>query len=1543
MIEKNLKKYSFDDVRKETLKYFNGDELATDVWIRKYCLKSENTYHELNPHDMHRRIAKELSRIENKYPNPISEEEIYETLKYFKRIVPQGSPMSGIGNDLQIVSLSNCFVVGNERDSDSYGGIMKLDQEIVQLQKRRGGVGLDLSFVRPAGSPVKNSAITSTGVVPFMERFSNSTKEVAQDGRRGALMESISIKHPDAESFIDAKLTDGKVTGANVSIKITNEFMNAVIEDKPFIQQYPIDSANPTYTKVINAKKLWQKIIHNAWKSAEPGILFWDTIINESIPDCYADLGFKTTSTNPCVSEDTMVLTDKGQFKIIDILNQKVNVWNGKNFTEVTPQITGYNQKMIKITFSDGSELKCTPYHGFYVWDGYYCNSNLIKKDAKDLVINDRLERYVLPSLIKDDGLNLDREFYTLGFFAGDNFFLRDKENKIQMLLHGERKNLVNKLNVTDIILDDNENDVMFVRIELPHTDLDLSILKKYVPKYQNNSPSSIMSWLVGILDSDSTYDSTEGSISISSTDREFLNEIKLHILNFIGIGGKIINKSECDLNKNSEYCLVINECDVIKLYELGLRTHYPEINDNIFEYDKYEFITVKSIETIEDAEKVYCFTESERGRGCFNGIVTANCGEIPLCPDDSCRLLALNLYGYIVNPFQSNSYFNWELFKSDVIKAQRYMDDIIDLENEKIDAILEKINSDPEDEFIKQYEIRLWERIKHKTLSGRRTGLGITAEGDMIAALGMIYGTDEANDFSERIHKTLKLEAYRSSIIMAKERGTFPIYNVEREINNPFIERIKFEDIELYTLMQKYGRRNIALLTIAPTGCSDKESMITTDDGFFKLSELCNANETGFHALNRHINVIQDNSINKSTKGFNNGYSKTKKIITDSGIELESTYNHQYKIITKDGNYSWKRVDEMAIGDMIVSRIGGYNKEINPELLQFEFEDNISNGKIKLPKYLDDDFAKFLGILYANGSMSSEGIKIHYDCNCEYYIKIKNLIKKIFEYDIESCNEEQCKTIYIQSNILVRFLMINNLFTEKMDDIEIPLLIRMSSKKSIESFVNGYWFTCKNEINNYKYINTKSKKIAQQLAVIIRGIGKNVKIESHINEDEITYRIYENEFGSVGFVDDGYISNDNKNWLRLVRNFGDELFFDEIIDIIDSETETLDIEVPNKNMYLLNSSVSHNTVSLMTQTTSGIEPVFLPVYKRRRKINPNDKDVRIDFIDHEAIAWQEYPVFHHKFETWLDMSGYDLKIVKSMTYDQVQEIVKKSPYYKATSNDVNWVKKVEMQGRIQKHIDHSISVTVNLPEDISEEIVAKVYESGWEVGCKGITVYRDGSRNGVLISNSEKKEKEKSEIFQDTHAPKRPKRLKADVIRFQNNLEKWIAVVGLLDGRPYEIFTGRLENGLANLPISIKECEVVKNIIENDSFDEIGKPIKIRKKRYDIEYVDGNGDKQILSGLNHTFNPEYWNYAKLMSSVLRHGMPMEYVYELISGLNLNDIHLNTWKNGVARMIKRYIRDGAKGKGKCPECGGENLQFKEGCLICIDCGNGRCG
>ncbi|MCX6256105.1 MAG: adenosylcobalamin-dependent ribonucleoside-diphosphate reductase [Bacteroidia bacterium] len=830
--------YSHDEVVEESIQYFKGDELAARVWTNKYALKdSFGNLFEKSPDDMHRRLAREIHRMEMKYKNPLSEELIYSVLKDFKYIVPQGGPMTGIGNQYQIASLSNCFVIGNDGSSDSYGGIMKIDQEQVQLMKRRGGVGHDLSHIRPKGTPVLNSALTSTGVVPFMERYSNSTREVAQDGRRGALMLSISIKHPDSGKFIDAKLESGKVTAANVSVKLTDDFMKAVEEKTLFRQQYPINSSNPKFAKDIDAVQLWSKIIHNAWKSAEPGVLFWDTIIRESVPDCYADLGYATVSTNPC--------------------------------------------------------------------------------------------------------------------------------------------------------------------------------------------------------------------------------------------------------------------------------------------------------------------------------------GEIPLCPYDSCRLLAINLFSYVNNPFTPGAEFDYELYKEHVGLAQRMMDDIIDLELEKIDAILAKIDADPEIEELKLVERNLWKNIRKKSEEGRRTGIGITAEGDMLAGLGMRYGSDEATNFSVEVHKTLALETYKSSTYLAKERGAFAIYDAEREKSNPFILRMKEADPVMYNNMIKFGRRNIALLTIAPTG----------------------------------------------------------------------------------------------------------------------------------------------------------------------------------------------------------------------------------------------------------------------------------------------------------------------------------------------------------------------TTSLMTQTTSGIEPIFSIFYKRRRKVNPNDKDVKVSFQDEVGDSWEEFNVFHHKFVDWLKLNGYDSDEVTRMRDEEIESIIAKSPYYKATANDVDWIAKVRMQGAIQKWVDHSISVTINLPADAKEELVSELYLTAWKSGCKGATVYRDGSRNGVLIAG-------KNEIRPER--PKRPKVLDCDVIRFNINEEKWVAFVGLKESRPYEIFTGIADEEIFPIPKSIIKGKIIK------TRDEDG------KTRYDFQYTDKYGYKKTIGGLSHMFKPEFWNYAKLISGVLRHEMPIADVVNLIQSLRLDSESINNWKNGVERALKKYIPNGTKAKGKCGECGSDNLVYEEGCLICKDCGSSKC-
>ena len=844
-------KFTEEEARRASKEYFGGDELAAQVWVNKYALKdSQGNLYERTPEDMHWRLAREIARIENKYPNPLNEQELFDLFDHFRYIVPQGSPMTGIGNNFQVSSLSNCFVIGVDGEADSYGGIFKIDEEQVQLMKRRGGVGHDLTHIRPEGSPVKNSALTSTGIVPFMERYSNSTREVAQGGRRGALMLSVAIKHPDSEKFIDAKMVQGKVTGANVSVKIDDDFMRAVESEEMYTQQYPVYSNDPLVSKKVNAKALWDKIIHNAWSSAEPGVLFWDTILRESVPDCYADLGYRTVSTNPC--------------------------------------------------------------------------------------------------------------------------------------------------------------------------------------------------------------------------------------------------------------------------------------------------------------------------------------GEIPLCPYDSCRLLAINLYSYVENPFTKEARFNIELFRKHVGLAQRIMDDIIDLEIEKIEKILEKIESDPEDNIVKRTEYELWDKIMNKTLRGRRTGVGVTAEGDMLAALGLRYGTEEATEFSEEVHSVIAVEAYRSSVEMAKERGAFEVYDAKREASNPFVARIKSKDAALYEDMVKYGRRNIACLTIAPTG----------------------------------------------------------------------------------------------------------------------------------------------------------------------------------------------------------------------------------------------------------------------------------------------------------------------------------------------------------------------TTSIMTQTTSGIEPTFMPVYKRRRKVNPNDVNARVDFVDPEGDAFEEYIVFHHKFAEWMRVNGIDTE--KNYTQEELDEIIARSPYYKATSNDIDWLQKVKMQGRVQKWVDHSISVTINLPASATEELVSQLYLEAWKSGCKGCTIYRDGSRSGVLVSVSKKEDEKKDEkrcICFSMSEYERPKELNCDIVRFQNKKEKWIAFVGLKDGRPYEIFTGIAddEEGIL-LPKSVTEGKIIKTTDDEGN------------RRYDFQYKNTRGYKTTVEGLSHKFDKEYWNYAKLISGVLRYGMPIDQVVKLVGSLQLDSESINTWKAGVERALKKYIPDGTQMESmECPECHQHTIVMKEGCLVCSNCGYSKCG
>jgi ribonucleotide reductase alpha subunit len=1211
--EKKQEIYTREQAIEASLKYFNGDSLAAEVWVNKYALKDSNeNIFELTPDDMHKRIAREFARAESKFENPLSEEEIYSLIKDFKYLVPQGSPMAGIGNDFQYVSLSNCFVIGNDKDSDSYGGILKLDQELVQLMKRRAGVGLDLSFVRPKGTPVKNSALTSTGVVPFMERFSNSTREVAQDGRRGALMESISIVHPDSEAFIDAKMDEKKVTGANVSVRVSDDFMKAALSENKFTQKYPIDSNTPKYTKEIEASPLWKKVIHNAWKRAEPGVLFWDTIIRESIPDCYADLGFKTTSTNPCIPGDTWILTDCGPRQVKDLLGKQFNAIVDGVMSPSTAEgffLTGH-KKVYEVKTKRGYSIRATHNHELErVVDisrdkkhTEWCEVKYLNVGDKINISNNRENNWkgfgnseqgwLIGNLIGDGTFDSKRAIFE---YWGDN---RNEMKEYAISLIKNNFKHRNDLGSGDNLF--NEEIMHKVRIgssEVFKLAKELEVVNKHISeKIEKTSSNFQIGFISGIFDADGTVnDNLEKGINVrlASSDLNNLYSIQRMLSRFGIISSVYENRrtggfkampngkgGQKDYFVNAQHELIISK-DNVDIFNqvIGFKDEVKskKLNEAISNLNLrglYRERFCDEIESIVEAgyEDVYDCQITGINKFEANGIVTHNCGEITLCPNDSCRLLILNLYSYVENPFTDKAKFNFELFKKHVVIAQRLMDDLIELELEKIDKILGKINSDPEEEEIKRAEIKLWTNIKNKCIQGRRTGLGVTAEGDMMAALGIIYGTDEGNKFAEKVHKNLKLAAYASSVELAKERGAFPIYDWEKEKNNPFILRIKKEDAELYENMVKYGRRNIALLTIAPTG----------------------------------------------------------------------------------------------------------------------------------------------------------------------------------------------------------------------------------------------------------------------------------------------------------------------------------------------------------------------SVSILTQTTSGIEPAFMIMYMRRRKINPNDKNARVDFTDSVGDSWQEYPVFHHKFLVYLEANGYNVNEVINMPKEDIEKIIKKSPYYKATSNDVDWVKKVEMQGMVQKHVDHSISVTVNLPEDISEETVAKVYETGWRSGCKGVTVYREGSRSGVLVSETEKKEKQKEKMFEDSHAPKRPKFLDADVHRFTNKGEKWIAFVGLFEGRPYEIFTGREDE--FKIPKSIENGVIRRLKIDGES-------------RYDFIINHKTDDVMIIEGLSKAFNHDYHNYAKMISGILRHGMPLPYVINLVESLNLGEEALTTWKAGVVRGIKKYISEGTKLKGaNCTNCGAEDsIIFSEGCLKCASCGTSKCG
>lgn len=1158
--------YSYEEALKASVEYFGGDELAASVWVNKYALKdSFGNIYERTPDDMHRRIAREIARIEQKYPNPVPEEEIYELMKGFHYIVPQGSPMAGIGNDFQISSLSNCFVIGS--GADSYGGIAKADEEQVQLMKRRGGVGQDLSHLRPKGTPVMNSALTSTGIVPFMERYSNSTREVAQDGRRGALMLTVSIKHPDAEAFVDAKMEKGKVTGANVSVRIDDEFMKAAMAGKPYLQQFPIDAKEPIFKKEVDAAKLWNKIIHNAWKSAEPGVLFWDTIIRESAPDCYADLGYKTISTNPCLTGETLVAVadGRGQVSIRQLAEEGCDVpvycLNEKGRLDIqimrNPRVTGYKKKVFKVTLDDGSVIRATANHKFRLKRGEY-------REVRDLKPGDSLmilTKFQGP--VVREALGSTREMSLLAAAEPGLVHAGNDPRLLRTLLKAESQGYKTKLEGNTVVVEKECEYcsqpfwVNYHRREISYCSFDClnsfvntdeairerrtsSINQIYLEKAEHNKAAQLQA-----------YTQLKYELQREPLMKEWEEECREMGAPF-RVGAKHGFDSYRELKAEAEF----HNHRVVSV-----------------EFDGYEDVYNGTVDKHHNFFAGGWEGQTKDGKPKLVYLNQKNCGEIPLCPYDSCRLLAINLYGYVEDPFTGKARFNFEKFARHAQLAQRMMDDIIDLEIEKVEHILDKIDKDPEPDEIKATERRLWEKIHKACITGRRTGVGITAEGDMLAALGLRYGADEAIDFSVKVQRTLAINAYRSSAAMAEERGAFPIYDPEREKDNPFIGRLREADPALYEEMLAKGRRNIALLTIAPTG----------------------------------------------------------------------------------------------------------------------------------------------------------------------------------------------------------------------------------------------------------------------------------------------------------------------------------------------------------------------TTSLMTQTTSGIEPAFLISYKRRRKVNPGDKDAKVTFIDEVGDHWEEYHVFHHKFITWLEARGYDVEKVTRLTAEELQPIIEKSPYYHATANDVDWVQKVKMQGAVQKWVDHSISVTVNVPESTSEEMVRKIYQTAWEAGCKGCTIYREGSRSGVLVSDTGGKGGKEPQ-FQETMSPKRPPVLEAAVVRFKNNSEDWIAVIGLYDKRPYEIFTGRAED-MFKFPDYVTSGWVIK------AKDEDG------NNRYDFQFLDKDGYRITIEGLSRSFNKEYWNYAKLISGVLRHGMPIPYVVHLVEGLNVQEDYINTWKNGVCRALKQFVPDGARAAdSSCPGCGDpDGLLYKEGCLICKSCGYSECG
>lgn len=1111
------------DALEKAMEYF-GSKMEADVFLDKYALKKgDGTLFESTPLDMHKRIAKQLARIESNYENPRSYEEILDSIKDFKYLIPQGSPMSGIGNPFQVLSISNCFVSGNE--SDSYGGIMKTDENLAHLMKRRAGVGTDITHLRPSGSVVRNAARTSTGAVSFMERYSDTTREVAQSGRRGALMLTMSGLHPDVEKFIDIKMDETKVTGANISLRQFDEFIEAVERgDKSFKLRFPADAApeDATFLKEVNPVRLWNKIVVNAWSRAEPGLLFWDTILKESIADCYADLGFKTISTNPSMRGDTLVATKKGVYTIKELAEdfKDIEVMNFRG--EWQPAISvksGSNQQLQKITFRNGVESYCTKEHRWPVLVGKNNIENGITGEVKKKT-TDQLEKgdkIYLPAFrrpINNEGASLDRN-----------------DGMLAMTRHS--------------------GDSLPEEIWQSNHDYISGVLDICLRAYGNIQVNEKLNTCVVKM----------------VTKKEGLVKDLVKLLNFYGVRSTVQegrHGNKVQIHISGQYALKFAEAFRVdsKLFSMQL-SQIREKDTSGYKSDR-NYLAIESVEETQEFEDVYDLTVYDDTNTFLTEFgITGNCGEITLCDGDSCRLLAANLYSFVKNPFTPEASFDWSLFREKVILGQRLMDDMVDIEIEHVNAIINKIKDDPEPEHIKRNELELWEGIKDKAERGRRTGFGITAMGDMLASMGFRYGSHEATDFAEKVMKFKKHFEYASSCELAKERGAFPIWDAQREKDNPFLLRIKDENPELYQGLVTHGRRNISLSTIAPTG----------------------------------------------------------------------------------------------------------------------------------------------------------------------------------------------------------------------------------------------------------------------------------------------------------------------------------------------------------------------TVSLLAKTSSGIENVFSCVYFRKKKVNPNDADVRVDFVDKVGDHWQEYPVFHHHFETYLKVAkGLTSDAILNLTKEEVDELIKESPYHKAMSNDVDWVEKVRMQGRIQKHIDHSISVTVNLPEDIPVETVNDVYMTAWKTGCKGVTVYRDNCRSGVLSTSSEK-DKETKIVHND--APKRPKSLKGDIYHATAIGERWTVVVGLLGEDPYEVFAVKGEVGKHKDRIEIN---------------------RIKRGFYNIE----KDDEIVVEDFLIDNSDEEASLTRMISTSLRHGTKIDYIVEQ---LNKSEGSIVSFSKAIARTLKRYITDEERqvetakkeGQIKCPQ-DGENCELMnlEGCVTCLTCGTSKC-